>query len=232
MFYNQSKIMYRENLSAQTRANNLIIINHEEELRKNKDFEKIKTGLCRLIESGLTQMGRGYCISVSDIVFNMLRQNDIKCHMMEVQLSLYDKKNKDAAVQMIGFHTTFQQNSHERVSTHVVVVTDTEIPMLIDMSIAHQLPNGMQAILTKADNEGNKVLATVESNELRLIYQEKKHGDIGVPQLHQISILERITTDKKIFDTLDKLKTLNYIGIGLSVFALLNVLGKMLIDGW
>jgi hypothetical protein len=226
------QIRYGENFSAQSRANEVIIVSAEEELKNTADFKKVKELMMRLIESGLTRMGEGYCISVSDIIFNMLQQNGIKCHLIEVQLSLLDKSSKENQVQMIGFHTTFQQNSHTRVSTHVVVVTDTEIPMLIDMSIAHKLTNGMQAILSKAENEGSKVVATVESKDLKLIYQEKKHGDIGIPQLHQISILDRISTDKKIFDTLDKLKILNYIGIALSSFALLNVVGKMIIDGW
>ena len=225
-----NQIRYGDDFSARTKANNSIIVNGKDDLEKTADYKKVKELMERLIESGLTKMGEGYCISVSDIVLNMLQHDDIKCHLMEVQLSLLNKK--DGTTHMVGFHTTFQQNSHTRVSTHVIIVTDTEIPMLIDMSIAHKLPNGMQAILSKVENEGSKVCATVEFQDTKLIYQEKKHGDVGYPQLHQISILDRISTDKKIFDSLKTLKTLNYVGIGLSSFALLNILIKFLVDGW
>jgi hypothetical protein len=217
-------IRYGENLSAHAKATERIITT-DISIQKTEDYQKVKDVVVRLIESGLSKMGEGYCISVSDILFNLLTQNNLKCHLSEVQLSIVDQKTK--ATQFIGFQTTFQQNSHTRVSTHVVVVTDTEIPMLIDLSIAHKLPSGMQCIIEKVEDKGSKVLATAEKDGFTFLYQEKKEG-IGVPQLHQISILERISTDKKIFSEIKTLKVLNYIGIFLSSFALLNLLLKAL----
>jgi len=203
------------------------IITKSDALQSTKEYEKVKDLLSQLIESGLAKMGEGYCISVSDIVFNILNQNGIKAHLVEVQLSAVN--NIDNETFLVGFNTKFQQNSHVSVSTHVVVVTDTEIPMLIDMSIAHRLPHGYQCIIDKAINEGDKVVARIEHEGWSYVYQEKKDG-IGIPQLHQISILERINTDQRIFDSIKQLKTLNIIGILLSSFALINVIAKILID--
>jgi hypothetical protein len=221
-------IRYGENLSAHAKAAERVIT-ISSELQKTKDYQKVKDVVVRLIESGLSKMGEGYCISVSDILFNLLTQNGVKCHLSEVQLSIVDQKTN--ATQFIGFHTTFQQNSHTRVSTHVVVVTDTEIPMLIDLSIAHKLPSGMQCVIEKVENKGSKVLAESERDGFTFLYQEKKDG-IGVPQLHQISILDRISTDKKIFKEIKILRVLNYIGIILSSFAAINVIANIIIEGW
>lgn len=217
---------YSSNYSAAKKASDFIItVNNE--IKQSKDYEKVKSILNRLIESGITKMGEGYCISVSDIIYNILTQNGIKCHLAEVKLSIVDQESKFS--EMIGHETTFTQNSHLKVCTHVVVVTDTEIPMLIDGSIAHKLPNGMQVILEKAENLGSKTMSNFVFGGRGFLYQEKIDG-IGVPQLHQISILDRIGTDKRIFDTMKQLKTLNLIGIVLSTFAALNVIGKLLVD--
>lgn len=200
------------------------IITVSEELKNLEEYQVVCGVIENLISTGLGKMGEGYCISVSDIVYNILSQNKIKCHLMEVQLSIVDQLTNET--RMIGHETSFHQNSHEKVTTHVVVVTDTKVPMLIDLSIAHRLPQGYQCIIEKAEDVGNKVLSTFEFENIGFIYQEKKQG-IGIPSLHQVSILDRMATDQKIFQEVKQLKTLNIIGIGLSIFALVNVLLKI-----
>lgn len=200
------------------------IITVDEDLKNTEDYKIVVDVLNKLITTGLTKMGEGYCISVSDIVYNLLSQNKIKCHLCEVQLSVVNKTTSET--HLVGYETSYHQNSHQKVSTHVVVITDTEIPMLIDLSIAHRLPSGYQAVVTKAADFGSKVLTTFDFKDYGFIYQEKKDG-IGVPALHQVSILDRISTDQRIFQEVKHLKLLNYIGIGLSVFALINVLLKV-----
>jgi len=223
---NISNIKYNNDFSSQSKSSGTIITNSDL-LLQNADYKKVKDVIERLIVSGISRMGEGYCISVSDIAFNMLNQAGIKCHLMEVQLSAVD--HIDNKTYMVGFQTSYQQGSHLNVDTHVVVVTDTEIPMIVDLSIAHRLPQGFQCIIDKAINEGDKVVCKVELLGWTYIYQEKKTG-IGVPMLHQISILERINTDRQIFDSIKSLKALNYVGIVLSIFAFGNVVAKLLID--
>lgn len=215
---------YQQDFSASKKASDHIITT-DEALKQDEDYKIIKKHISRLIESGLSKMGEGYCISVSDIIFNVLKQNGIKCSIVEVQLSIFDKKKDTTS--MVGFNTTFTRSDHEKVSTHIVVVTHTKIPILIDMSIGHHLPGNYQCVMEKVDDGGSKVICTTEKDGHTLIYQEKRDG-ISIPSLHQISILDRMETDRRIFSTLDKLRHLNYIGIVLSTFALLNVLAKIL----
>ena len=223
-----SRIKFNNDTSALAKAKDVIITNNKDVL-EDADYIKIRETVSRLIESGLTKMGEGYCISVSDIIFNLLSQSGIKCHLVECQVSIVDQRTQ--ATHLVGFNTSIQQHNYVKVATHVVVVTDTEIPIMIDASIAHKLPNGMQAIVDKFEDLGNKVFAKIEKDDYTLLYQEKQDA-VGIPQLHQISILDRINTDKKIFKEIKVLKILNYIGIFVSSFALVNILIKLLTGNW
>jgi len=219
---------FKSDYSADKKAIDHLIIPHPE-IKEDKDFIKLSKVLASLIESGITKMGEGYCISVSDIIFNYLNQIGIKCHLEEVKLSIFDQESQKA--EMIGHNTVWTKNSHQAVSTHIVVITDTDIPMLIDLSIAHKLPNNRQGIVAKAENLGSKLMASFEYGKHGFMYQEKIDG-IGVPQLHQISILDRIGTDRRIFSAMKRLEIMNIIGIFLSTFALINVIGKIWLDWW
>lgn len=221
------KVTYNNNFAAPAKQGGSIVTTSDV-LYASEDYKKVR-GICeRLLESGLGAMGEGYCISVSDIIFNMLQQNGIKCHLVEVTLSAVDAKG---STYMVGFQTGGLDGKPDvtKVSTHVVVVTDTEIPMIIDMSIAHRLPDNYQCIIDKAFNQGDKVICNIEFQKWHYIYQEKKDG-VNLPQLHQMSILDRIATDKKVFNEMKSLKLLNMIGIGLSAFAVINVIAKVWLD--
>jgi hypothetical protein len=214
---------YKQNVRNKTTD---FIITNTLELKDTKDYQIVADVICSLMESGISRMGEGYCVSVSDIVFNLLRQREVQCHLEEVQLSVGNGEE----LHMVGFETKYSKNTAEAVNTHVVVITDTEIPMLIDLAIAHRLPNDYQAIIEKAQDEGSKVLCSIQKDGTTLIYQEKLDGLSKIPQMHQISILDRMQTDQTIFDSLKSLKVLNIVGILLSSFALLNIFGKLIFD--
>lgn len=225
LFNRPVNISGNSEFDALSKASSFIItdVNKQEE---TKDFKKVKDVVSKLIAAGTSKMGEGYCISVSDIVFNILRHNGIKCHLLEVQLSILDKKTGYTA--MVGFHNDKILADHTKVNTHVVVVTETDIPLIIDMSVAHRLPDGMQCILVKADGTEDKVLSEFDFNQCSMIYQQKTDlvENVPFPHIHQISILERMATDKTLFESISHLKKLNYVSIALSIFALLNVIAN------
>lgn len=219
-------ITYGTNYGAQKKAAS-VIITTDSDLAATPTYKKVHQLMCSLIESGITRMGEGYCISVSDIILNMIVQYGVKASLMEVKLSIMDKTTGISG--MIGHEVVWEKNSHTHVATHVVVCVDGEIPFFIDGSIAHRLPNNMQCVINRIENLGSKMLSNFEYANYGFVYQEKVDG-MGIPQLHQISILERMGTDKRIFDTMKQLKLLNIIGIVLSAFALINVFGKVFLD--
>ena len=107
------------------------------------------------------------------------------------------------------------------VDSHVVLVTATKIPMIIDVSVGHKLPKHYQVIVDAAINNKG-CLAHIEHADVVLTYEEKHTNNI--PLIHQRSITDRIATDAKIFEDMRLLKILNYIGIGISGFAIINTI--------
>jgi len=225
IFYNNTSGFQSYKQHTRNKTTDYIITNSLD-LKQDDEYKIIADVVCSLMESGITRMGESYCISVSDIVFNLLRQKGINCHLEEVQLSISNGED----TRMVGFETVYSKNQLEAVATHIVVITDTKIPMLIDLSIAHRLPNDYQAIIEKAQDQGSKVICTIQKDNYNLIYQEKLDSKNMIPQMHQISILDRMQTDRQIFQTMNTLKLLNIIGILLSTFALVNVFGKIFLD--
>ena len=195
------------------------ILTSHPELKDDVEYRKIVSLVEKLIQSGVPMMGQGYCISVSDVVMNILTQNNIKCKMIEVQASFQDKAT--GTVKLIGYDSLRDRVTD--IDTHVVVVTETKVPMLIDCSIGHLLPKrGSEVIVDSLNSEKGKDLAVLNFEKQLIVYQEKRNSKI--PLLHQSSIINRIETDKKIFDNIKLLKTLNFIGIGLGVLAIINQL--------
>jgi hypothetical protein len=116
------------------------------------------------------------------------------------------------------------------IDTHVVVVTSTVPAYLIDASIANRLPPNKFAVVEpvkfNSDNQFSLVNVNHEEFGLKVTYQEKKSQSASYQ--HQKSIVERIEMDTKINNDIQILKQLNYIGITLGTFSLINVIFKIL----
>jgi hypothetical protein len=138
--------------------------------------------------------------------------------MVECQLAITHKK--DDAIWLIGFDNQKSGDLRNEVDTHVVIVTDTEIPMLIDLSISHKLPEDMNAIIDAVELSDNKVIATINHPGVSLIYQERER--FKLPLLHQTSIVDRIKTDKKIFKDMKFLMSLVIFSVCVSSINLIR----------
>jgi hypothetical protein len=195
-----------------------LIATSSEDLKKTEDYQTVTRLISRLIESGVVFMGQGYCISMSDILYTLLMQHDIKCRMVECQLAITHKK--DDAIWLIGFDNQKSGELKNEVDTHVVIVTDTEIPMLIDLSISHKLPEDMNAIIDAVELKDNRVIATINHPGVSLIYQERER--FKLPLLHQTSIVDRIKTDKKIFKDIKFLMFLVVFSVSVSSINLIR----------
>lgn len=213
----QGNFLAESSFSARNAVKSFIATSSEK-LKTTKDYETVTKLISRLIESGVVFMGQGYCISMSDILYTLLMQHDIKCRMVECQLAITHKK--DDAIWLIGFDNQKSGQLKNEVDTHVVIVTDTEIPMLIDLSISHKLPDGMNAIIDEVELKDNKVIATINHPDVSLIYQEREK--FKLPLLHQTSIVDRIKTDKKIFKDIRVLMALVVFAITVSSLNLIR----------
>jgi hypothetical protein len=187
------------------------------------DYRSISKVMTNMVLQGLTDLGRGYCISTSDMIMSALKHQGIESKMMEVTLTLTLNKFGREDIAFIGFEGV---KNPGQLDTHVVVVTQTETPYLIDASISNLLPQDKMVIIEPIKKASNG-LVDVEYPEDGLKVSYKLKNTQKVPAVHYSSIIDRIKTDQKIFKDITLLKKLNYIGIFLSMFAVINILLRL-----
>lgn len=165
------------------------------------EFEKVKKLINSLHEEGLTFRARGYCLAASDIVQKLLKHNDIDSYLQECSLMVINK-NTDS-INLVGypFDASDLDIKTGNINTHVVCITRTEDPILIDLSIGHFL-SGVPYICQKLN---------VQNKETEINFLQGKFiytlitKNCKIPEIHQRSIVDRIKTDKKIFSSIDRM---------------------------
>jgi hypothetical protein len=184
---------------------------------KDPQFPVIKQVIDSLWESGIIQRGAGYCLGMSDIVQKMLEARGVKSDIVECKL-LVLKKNPPS-IHLIGQDKIFTEGNVDsgktKIDTHVVLITKTQIPMLIDTSIGHVSTN--IPYVCGAVNGKEHSLAEYNVDDAEWVYL-KKPVEV-LPELHQKSLLERIRTD---FEVANTLKLMKYIVIALICMSLIN----------
>lgn len=202
---------HNNTLSAAHAMHNYVITQNQE-LKQTKDYQTVAKIIFKLIEGGVTFAAKGYCISMSDIVYTLLQQNKIPCKIVECHLAITSKVKNE--IYTVGFDGL--KDDPNKADTHVVVITETEIPMVIDVSIAHLLPFNLQGVIDAIDTvDHGGIFANIAHESVDLTYQHKKQHSI--PMLHQRSIVDRIQTDVKIFNNLRWLRWMIITAISISL---------------
>jgi hypothetical protein len=103
----------------------------------NEYFQKILKVVNEAKQSGLISKGSGYCFSMSDIILKLLYKEGVKSKLVECSLMVTYKN--PPGMYLMGY-PGFNQNNYDAdtmMQTHIVCVTESEIPILFDASIAH-----------------------------------------------------------------------------------------------
>lgn len=181
--------------------------------------------------NGLAKRGTGRCLSMSEVVAVFLKQKGIGCKLTECSLIVSQKGDNTQHVSaMVGFSDeSMKSGERGSIDTHVVVVTTTTPSYLIDMSIGNRLPGSYDSVVIKLSNDSvnKQMLAEVDTDDVYCLYDYKQ--TMVLNDLHQRSIVDRIETDNVIFKQLHILKLLNWAGIALSLFAIINTFLNWLI---
>lgn len=188
--------------------------NKDSELESKDYYKKVISILEKLWEDGIIQRSGGYCLSVSDMVQKLLKFNGIESRLLECNLIFLDKDPPN--MRLVGYDGIKEvQDDKMELDTHVVCVTETEIPILIDLSINY-LSNSVRYICQRYEpNDTNNIEYKIGSTTW--IYQEKVNS--RVPSLHRKSISDRIKLDLQVENNF---KRINYFLIGLSLISVLN----------
>jgi len=188
----------------------------DELLISDPEYQKIITIIHDLWNSGIVQRGNGHCYSMSDIISKLLKLNGIDCYLEECSLMILKKDPPE--LHLVGYPMADLTNPHQEIISHVVCITKTKYPILIDLSISHFI-EGIPYICEQLKNGNNVEISNFDfSNSL---FKYSRRSTNQVPLLHQQSIIDRIQTDKLIFSNIDKLSK---VLIGVAVITSLNFL--------
>ena len=205
------------------------ILTSDQDIKNIKEYPIIMNVLSEMIESGFPYIAKNYCISSANILQTALKHQGINSKLVECQLMLTYTDINPPKIVLVGYDDIKHENE---IDTHVVIITETSIPLLIDCSIQHRLTYDKVILIDSIKNNVNNYTSNhlgtyyYPDNFVMATYEQKTSQ--RVPMLHQHSIVDRINTDRKIFDNIEYLKRLNYIGIGLSIFAVIAVINQFL----
>jgi len=193
----------------------------DKELAETPDYKTVQRVILDLYYGGIIQKGGGYCISMSDMIRTLLLQNGIDASLLECKLTII--KTNPPGLSLIGHHGLRKSNDFSDIDTHIVCVTNTTIPMLIDLSI-HDFQPGIPFICERINgvnikdetDQSSDVISKYEfGNNSTWIYQTREVQRI--PRQHQIGIIDRFKTDARVFDDIKWLKILSYLGVAFAV---------------
>lgn len=182
------------------------------EVFNDPEFTKIVEVVNSLYDSGVCSNFSHNCIAACDILQAALYTSGIESKIVEVQLNIFrSDKDGNNDYLYIGYDSVQFPN---QIDTHVVIITQTSTPYLIDLSLGHILPNDKNRIIHKCiSNE--KCICSLDINNLKLNYFIKPF--IKLPQLHQKNIIDRIAEDKKTKQSLENLKFFAYYAMCISI---------------
>jgi hypothetical protein len=204
-------------------ANQIITTNND--ITQSAHYKIVERSVNRIIDSGAIHLSARQCISASDMMYISLLHQGIKSHLVECELTVTYPNQDLTQVAYIGFDK--ETSRMGGLDTHIVCITDTDPPMLIDTSISYLLPVGILAIIAGVEKGLNRIISTSITDVVCLTYREKLTQQ--VPIAHQTSILNRIETDRVVRTDINLLKKLNYITIFITIFLTLCLIINILI---
>lgn len=184
-------------------------------VKKMPEYEKIVAMLERLSSSDVVKRLHGNCISAADIIQNMLSFYGVESTIMECQAFVVKENKEIKDFCFVGFNNIgINPNS---VDTHVIVITKTDPPVLIDGSLGYLLPPNEEIFIREVNSLDPDLIGQYQMDDITVTYHPKKN--IKLPSLHQKNLMERLGEDKKIAE---KLKFLQIIVIVAASMSLIN----------
>lgn len=148
----------------------------------------------QLAQDGILEGLHGNCVLASDVIQNMLETHGIHSRMVEVTATVTTPDaNGSHTLSLVGYNMTTHGND---VATHVVVVTESETPLLIDASIGHLLRNPRQVIIADVNASGSEILCRTHAGSIELVYRVKRQ--IKLPNIHQKDLVSRLRSDNEL----------------------------------
>jgi hypothetical protein len=190
-------------------------------LEQDAEYLKIVSVIEKLDVSGLLDRLPGNCIAACDLLQNFLYQVGIQSKIVEVQLSMSNnnpEKFNKPDIMFVGFDGLAPSG---QIDTHVIIITETKIPFLIDVSIRNWLPEPKKYIFEPLNYVKNSIhiISEYDYDGFYVVYQNKKVS--RYPILHQKNVIERMLEDQK---NKRNFKIVSFVAIVSLIVTLINMI--------
>jgi hypothetical protein len=192
--------------------NQKVNLTNDSTIRNLPYYHTILNQIKSLDSAGILKNFAGNCIAACDLFSLMLTQQGIENQIIECQVSICWTENGIPNFQFVGFDN---QAFPGQVDTHTIIITKTEVPLLIDLSISHHLPSNHPFVIEKLNSNDEKTLAEFKFENYVLTYQPKKI--IRLPSFHQKTLRQRLEEDKKWTERVKLISMLVFVSIFLGV---------------
>jgi hypothetical protein len=180
-------------------------------LVSTKAYQKVAKIMENVMASGAVALGAGACIGMSRLIYSALKHQGINSHLMECQLTY--TQNKDQPNELTSFVGFDDIKNPGEIDTHVVVIAETIPPLMIDASLTHRFGLVVIDSVNYFGTDGTFGDYYFKEYNLKCLYQQKAIQKIPLTQ--QISFVDRMETDNKIFGRLTLLKWM--IGFAITI---------------
>jgi hypothetical protein len=172
-------------------------------MHNNNELNIIQQTLEDMMTDGFMSRGSGHCFSMSDMIQKLLYKQGIKSELIECSLMVFIKD--PPILHFIGYHGMMEiEDRSKQMENHIVCLTHTEVPYLIDLSTSYIDPHVPYVCIPITKEFENTNLVEHDFGTSVWTYQQKVDSEL--PILHQKSILQRINTDKNVHKDIQFLK--------------------------
>lgn len=182
-------------------------LNHtrDAQLRANPKYSQIFDCIQQLWSRQLLVNAAGNCVSVSAMLQHQLQGLGIESIMYECKLMVTERLEQGLRYSFVGYEQSSMHRRDGILDTHVVVITtNTEPQILIDLTVDHVLPRGKHWVIEPVVALTSPVILDCDLGTHQLTYSTVQ--GLKLPELHETGILERIRRDREMRSQLRLLK--------------------------
>jgi hypothetical protein len=175
-------------------------LTRSDQVRKDPQWPKIAEAIEDLDRRGILSRLHGECIAAADMLQHELERRGVHSRIVECQLTLINDQQTKTNLRWIFVGWNNTNYGAQGIDTHVVVVTETATPLLIDLSISGYLNTADPWIVEPLNGADSLHLGRYTIGPYTATYTPKRNPRL--PGLHQQTLLERLRqqrrTDQKI----------------------------------
>ncbi len=186
-------------------------------IKSNDVLTKINRVVENLDKTGVLDRLNGSCIAAAEIVQNLLHAEGINSRLQECT-AIITQKEKFA---LVGYDNFL--SGPGQVDTHMVVITQTEVPLLIDLSMGYIMNKPKLSIISPlVVSSDPEIITSHNIEDLIVTYRVKRNPRLY--NVHQKTLVERLQTEAKLISDMSIMKKFIYVAIG---FGLVNFIINM-----